>query len=81
MKQIIFNKAQLLEELNIAENTLRSLIENKGFPAPRKMGAKLFWLISEIEEWLRGCPTAWVKTSKHQDYYGASAADLKRRKS
>lgn len=59
MGQIIMNKAQLLEELGIVENTLRALIESKGFPAPRKMGAKLFWLLSEVEEWLGGCPTAW----------------------
>ncbi len=56
---IIFNKAQLLEELDIAENTLRALIEQRGFPHPRKMGAKLFWLVAEVVEWLQGCPRAW----------------------
>lgn len=59
MGQIIMNKAQLLEELGIVENTLRALIESKGFPPPRKMGAKLFWLISEVSQWLAMCPTAW----------------------
>lgn len=59
MKQLVFNKVQLLEELDIAENTLRSLIEQRGFPRPRKMGAKLFWLIAEVTEWLHGCPNAW----------------------
>lgn len=59
---IVFNKAQLLEELDIAENTLRALIEQRGFPHPRKMGAKLFWLVSEVVEWLQGCPSAWVTT-------------------
>lgn len=42
MGQIIMNKAQLLDELGIVENTLRALIEQRGFPRPRKMGAKLF---------------------------------------
>lgn len=59
MGQIIMNKAQLLEELDIVENTLRALIESKGFPPPRKMGAKLFWLVVEVVEWLQGCPKAW----------------------
>lgn len=57
---IVFNKAQLLEELDIAENTLRALIEQRGFPHPRKMGAKLFWLVPEVLEWLQGCPKAWT---------------------
>ena len=60
MKQLIFNKVQLLDELDIVENTLRSLIEQRGFPRPRKMGAKLFWLISEVSDWLQGCPSAWA---------------------
>ena len=59
MGQIVFNKAQLLDELDIAENTLRALIEQRGFPHPRKMGAKLFWLVAEVVEWLQGCPRAW----------------------
>ena len=59
MGQIVFNKAQLLEELDIAENTLRALIEQRGFPHPRKMGAKLFWLVAEVMTWLQGCPKAW----------------------
>lgn len=59
MAMIVFNKAQLLEELDIAENTLRALIEQRGFPHPRKMGAKLFWLVAEVLEWLQGCPRAW----------------------
>ena len=56
---IVFNKAQLLEELDIAENTLRALIEQRGFPHPRKMGAKLFWLVAEVMTWLQGCPKDW----------------------
>ena len=59
MGSLIFNKEQLLEELGIVENTLRALIEQRGFPHPRKMGAKLFWLVSEVMEWLQGCPKAW----------------------
>ena len=59
MASIILNKEQLLEELGIVENTLRALIEQRGFPHPRKMGAKLFWLVSEVVEWLQGCPKAW----------------------
>lgn len=66
MKQLIFNKGQLLEELDIVENTLRALIEQRGFPRPRKMGAKLFWLIAEVSDWLQGCPSAWV-TCEGQD--------------
>lgn len=61
MGQIIMNKAQLLEELDIVENTLRALIEQRGFPQPRKMGAKLFWLAAEVVEWLQGCPKAWTE--------------------
>lgn len=59
MKQLVFSKAELLEELGVAENTLRALIEQRGFPRPRKMGAKLFWLISEVSEWLQLCPSGW----------------------
>ena len=59
MGQIIMNKAQLLEELGFVENTLRALIETKEFPPPRKMGAKLFWLVAEVLGWLQGCPRAW----------------------
>lgn len=59
MGSLIFNKEQLLEELGIVENTLRTLIEQRGFPHPRKMGAKLFWLVAEVLEWLQGCPKAW----------------------
>lgn len=61
MANLILNKEQLLEELGIVENTLRALIEQRGFPHPRKMGAKLFWLVSEVMEWLRACPTAWQR--------------------
>lgn len=60
MGSLIFNKEQLLEELGIVENTLRTLIEQRGFPRPRKMGAKLFWLVSEVLEWLQHCPLAWA---------------------
>lgn len=59
MKQSVFSKAELLEELGIAENTLRNLIDQRGFPRPRKMGAKLIWLIGEVAEWLQRCPVAW----------------------
>ncbi len=60
MKQLKFTKAQLLEELEIAENTLRALIEKHGFPHPRKMGpTKIFWLIAEVGDWLQACPKAW----------------------
>jgi prophage regulatory protein len=59
MASLILNKEQLLEELGIVENTLRALIEQRGFPHPRKMGAKLFWLVSEVLEWLQACPKAW----------------------
>ncbi len=59
MSRLTFSKAQLLDELGIAENTLRALIERRGFPHPRKMGAKLFWLVSEVLEWLHQCPKAW----------------------
>ncbi|WP_287806060.1 hypothetical protein [Diaphorobacter sp.] len=59
MEKLIFTKAQLLEELDVAENTLRALIEQRGFPHPRKMGAKLFWLVAEVAQWLQGCPRAW----------------------
>lgn len=56
---MILTKEQLLEQLGIVENTLRALIEQRGFPHPRKMGAKLFWLVEEVVDWLRSCPTAW----------------------
>lgn len=65
MGQIIMNKAQLLEELGVVENTLRALIESKGFPPPRKMGAKLFWLVSEVFQWLQSCPSAWVTAASN----------------
>lgn len=67
MGQIIVKKAQLLEELGIVENTLRALIESKGFPPPRKMGAKIFWLVAEVVAWLQGCPKAWISPSADQD--------------
>lgn len=57
---LIFNKERLLEELGIVENTLRALIEQRGFPQPRKMGAKLFWLVEEVLDWLRQCPKGWT---------------------
>ena len=60
MEKMILTKEQLLEQLDIVENTLRALIEQRGFPHPRKMGAKLFWLISEVADWLQGCPSAWA---------------------
>ncbi|KQR50126.1 AlpA family transcriptional regulator [Acidovorax sp. Leaf160] len=63
MQRLIFSKAQLLEELGIVENTLRALIEQRAFPRPRKMGAKLFWLIAEVADWLAGCPMAWAGDS------------------
>lgn len=63
MGKLIFTKAQLLEELDVVENTLRALIEQRGFPQPRKMGAKLFWLVAEVAEWLQGCPKAWCAES------------------
>lgn len=60
MKQLVFSKTELLEELGIAENTLRALIDQRGFPRPRKMGSKLFWLIDEVADWLKECPNAWL---------------------
>lgn len=65
MGQIIMNRAQLLEELGIVENTLRALIEQRGFPLPRKMGAKLFWLVTDVVEWLQQCPEAWTTHSSN----------------
>ena len=59
MANLILSKEQLLEELDVVENTLRALIEQRGFPHPRKMGAKLFWLVAEVLEWLQGCHKAW----------------------
>lgn len=66
MHKITFNKTQLLDELDIAENTLRTLIEQRGFPHPRKMGAKLFWLVAEVVQWLQGCPRAWGGVDKQE---------------
>jgi prophage regulatory protein len=74
MGQIIMNKAQLLEELGVVENTLRALIESRGFPPPRKMGAKLFWLVAEVLDWLRACPSAWGNGLGH-DTKGASDSE------
>jgi prophage regulatory protein len=65
--KLIFNKAQLLQELDVAENTLRTLIEQRGFPHPRKMGAKLFWLVDEVLQWLQGCPRAWGGSAAQQN--------------
>ena len=59
MEKILFTKDQLLSELDVAENTLRAMIEHNGFPHPRKMRAKLFWLVSDVEDWLSACPKAW----------------------
>lgn len=56
---LVLSKPELLQELGIVENTLRALIEQRGFPHPRKMGAKLFWLVSEVLQWLQTCPKAW----------------------
>jgi prophage regulatory protein len=59
MQKITLSKPQLLDELGIAENTLRALINSRGLPYPRKMGVKLFWLVEEVLEWLRQCPKGW----------------------
>lgn len=67
MGKLILSKQQLLEQLGIVENTLRSLIEQRGFPHPRKMGAKLFWLVPEVMEWLQGCPRAWTHSAIEVD--------------
>lgn len=56
---LIFNKPELLQELGIVETTLRALIAQRGFPHPRKMGAKVFWLADEVVQWLQDCPMAW----------------------
>ncbi|WP_428172964.1 helix-turn-helix transcriptional regulator [Comamonas sp.] len=54
------NKEELLEEMDVAEMTLRKLIQRHGFPHPRKAGAqKIFWLVSEVVAWLESCPEAW----------------------
>lgn len=59
---IIFTKDELLAELGMVENTLRERIKSDGFPPPRKMGSgnKIFWLVSEVAEWLSACPKVWV---------------------
>ena len=36
MEKMILTKEQLLAQLDIVENTLRALIEQRGFPHPRK---------------------------------------------
>lgn len=59
MERIIFTIEQLLDVLGIVENTLRGMIEHNGFPHPRRMRAKLFWLVYEVVEWLSACPKAW----------------------
>lgn len=61
---LILQKRELLQELGIVENTLRALIEQRGFPSPRKMGAKLFWMVDEVAQWLRACPRAWGATDE-----------------
>ena len=74
MGMLNFTKAQLLEELDIVENTLRVLVEEKGFPHPRRMGGsgKLFWLVAEVLAWLQGCPRAWCGAAD-QDGDGSSS--------
>lgn len=64
----MLNKEQLLQELDIVETTLRALIEKRGFPHPRKMGAKLFWLVSEVLDWLQACPKAWQAVGTHDSF-------------
>ena len=58
---LIFTLDELLAELGIVENTLRARIKDDGFPHPRKMGTgnKIFWLVSDVVEWLQNCPRAW----------------------
>ena len=72
MGMLNFTKAQLLEELDIVENTLRVLVEEKGFPHPRRMGGsgKLFWLVAEVLAWLQACPKVW---GADKDQAGAAA--------
>lgn len=62
--RITLSKEQLLEELDIVENTLRALIDKRAFPHPRKIGpTKIRWLVAEVVEWLCDQPKAWTNLS------------------
>ncbi len=64
---LTLSKEQLLEELDIVENTLRALIDKRGFPHPRKIGpTKIRWLVAEVVEWLQAQPKAWTNLAPGQ---------------
>ncbi len=66
--RITLSKEQLLEELDIVENTLRALIDKRAFPHPRKIGpTKIRWLVAEVVEWLQAQPKAWTNLAPGQD--------------
>jgi prophage regulatory protein len=66
--QLTLSKEQLLEELDIVENTLRALIDKRAFPHPRKIGpTKIRWLVAEVVEWLQAQPKAWNNLAPGQD--------------
>lgn len=65
--RITLSKEQLLEELDIVENTLRALIDKRAFPHPRKVGpTRIRWLVAEVVEWLQAQPKAWVNLGPRQ---------------
>lgn len=66
--RITLSKEQLLEELDIVENTLRALIDKRAFPHPRKIGpTKIRWLVAEVMEWLQAQPKAWSNLAPGRD--------------
>ncbi|SFE09371.1 helix-turn-helix transcriptional regulator [Paracidovorax konjaci] len=73
---LTLSKEQLLEELDIVENTLRALIDKRAFPHPRKIGpTKIRWLVAEVVEWLQAQPKAWTNLATDQaEEAGADSA-------
>lgn len=49
----LYNLQQVLNIVPVSRMTIFRLVKKKKFPKPIKVGSRIFWKSSTIEQWLR----------------------------
>ena len=55
----VLRMREVVELTGLSRSTIERRIKDETFPTPRQLGPRAKgWLLSEIEEWMRGLPFA-----------------------
>jgi excisionase family DNA binding protein len=50
----VMTTAELLKQLGVHRTTLERWVKEGEFPAPTRIGGRLYWLRSEVQDWIDG---------------------------